>query len=221
MKVRHLSEIDDSNRHDHFRISPDDKCYYIFELSASDKFVTGSTKSLIANLKKKPSLRGTAQYKYKAPAIREVQEHFTNLLNEKWLESGTLVPVPPSKTHTHPDYDDRMLQVCNGIGKPGSTDVRELVLQTQDISAFHEDQSNRLSVEDLVKIYQIDESVTDPPPTSILIVDDVLTAGTHYRAVHQILSNRFPEAKIYGAFVARWKRPDLDLSDFKVEDLEF
>lgn len=40
-------------------------------------------------------------------------------------------------------------------------------------------------------------------PSTVWIMDDVLTAGTHYRAMHIALSQRFPGVPIYGVFLAR------------------
>jgi hypothetical protein len=40
-------------------------------------------------------------------------------------------------------------------------------------------------------------------PQAIAVVDDVPTAGTHYRAMHTVLSQRPPRVPIAGVFVAR------------------
>lgn len=118
-----------------------------------------------------------------------------------------MVPTPCSKVEGHADYDDRIEQICRGVG--ANFDVRKLVKQTQSTTASHEmNEGERLTVEDLLAVYQIDETVSGPAPTSIAIVDDVLTAGTHYRAMHTVLSARFPKAKIYGIFIARRVFPD-------------
>ena len=42
------------------------------------------------------------------------------------------------------------------------------------------------------------------------IFDDVLTAGTHYRAMAITLGNRFPGIPIFGFFVARRVFPTPD-----------
>lgn len=65
-----------------------------------------------------------------------------------------------------------------------------------------------MTVEELLQLYSIDESVAAPMPGAIGIVDDVLTAGTHYRAMHTVLANRFPGVPIIGLFVARRIFPD-------------
>jgi hypothetical protein len=112
--------------------------------------------------------------------------------------------VPPSKYRGDPAYDDRLLQVCRLVAAPRPLDIRQLVVQSQSIAAAHEAaDGQRPTVEDLLAIYRLDEVVANPEPRRVLIFDDVLTAGTHYRAIHSVLSRRFPEAVIRALFVAR------------------
>lgn len=73
--------------------------------------------------------------------------------------------------------------------------------------AAHES-TQRPTVEDLLGVYQIDERLVSPQPTSIGIFDDVLTAGTHFVAVKTMLSGRFPGVPILGCFIARRVFPD-------------
>ncbi|WP_202615452.1 hypothetical protein [Rhizobium deserti] len=202
-----LTQIDETTRPDHTRLLATDKCYYLFEYTSRKGYDFSATNNLISNLKKKPSTAGTASYKYKGRAINECTSSLREVLNKKWLATGTLVPVPCSKAVGHPDYDDRIERICRGIS--AEADVRKLIIQTASTAASHEvGEGERLTVEDLLKVYRIDESVAAPQPTSIGIIDDVLTAGTHYRAMHTILSQRFPQAKMYGIFIARRVFPD-------------
>lgn len=95
-------------------------------------------------------------------------------------------------------------------------DVRKLVVQTQSTDAAHES-DHRPSVEELLALYEIDEVLTAPPPTRIAIIDDVLTAGTHYRAMHIKLAERFPGVPLVGMFIARRVFPQIDLAEFLEE----
>ena len=126
------------------------------------------------------------------------------------------MPIPCSKVEGDPDYDTRIEQICRGIGT--SVDVRRLVYQTASTTASHEaGDGERLTVQDLLNVYQINEALANPTPTSIGIVDDVLTAGTHFRAMKTVLSARFPDATIFGIFVARRVFPE-DEVDFLFEE---
>jgi predicted amidophosphoribosyltransferase len=184
-------------------LNADDECFFIYEYTSRKDYSYSATNNLISNLKKKPSLRGEYQYRYKTQAIQKCSADFGGAINKKWLETGTLVPVPPSKARSDPEYDDRVVRICNGISRPTPRplDVRELVIQRTSLPAAHEGQ--RPTVEDLLAVYQIDETKTQPAPTQIAIVDDVLTVGTHFRAMKTILSRRFPGIRVVGLFIAR------------------
>ncbi len=112
------------------------------------------------------------------------------------------MPIPPSKMRGDPDYDDRITQICCAIPASFELDIRELVVQTESTGADHESGTRRTTNE-LLAIYRIDEFVATPLPERIVIVGDVLTNGTHFRAMNTILANRFPNVPIVGFFVAR------------------
>ena len=65
-----------------------------------------------------------------------------------------------------------------------------------------------VDINELLEVLYIDEALASPEPVDIGIFDDVLTNGTHYRAIHSILSQRFPNARIVGFFIARTVHPD-------------
>ncbi len=210
-----LSLIDDSNRGDHFHLTADDTCYYLYEYTSHRDYSFSATNNLISNLKKKPSQAGQAHYHYKGRAIASCARALAGALNPNWLANATLVPVPGSKAAGHPDHDDRIVRICRLMRQP-APDVRNLVIQGQSTNASHEvGQGDRVTVEELLDLYSIDEAATKPAPQAIGIVDDVLTAGTHYRAMHTALSQRFPGVPIIGLFVARRVFPDdpLDFDD--------
>ncbi|WP_112131045.1 hypothetical protein [Mesorhizobium atlanticum] len=58
----HFRQIDDSNRGDHSRLTPEDSCFFLYEFTAFEHtnglgFRFSDTNQLIHNLKKKPSER--------------------------------------------------------------------------------------------------------------------------------------------------------------------
>jgi hypothetical protein len=200
-----LRQIDEQSRGDHVRLVTDDVCYFLYEYTSGQGYSFSATNGLISNLKKKP---GTAGYQYKLQAISQSARAFANAIdNPAWLDGATLVPVPPSKGRGDPSYDDRMTQVCRRIR--ADLDVRELVVQRVSMAAAHESKQ-RPSVDDLLRAWEIDERLAEPYPRWIGIFDDVLTAGTHFVAMRTMLRNRFPQAPIFGFFIARRVFPPLD-----------
>lgn len=83
-------------------------------------------------------------------------------------------------------------------------DSRELVLQTQTTRASHNcSDGERLTSPELEGIYQIDENQADGVQGTLVIFDDMLTTGSHFREMKNVLSKRFPQCGIVGVFVSR------------------
>lgn len=217
-----FSLIDESNIGDHSFLEIGDKCLFLFEYTSGKGYSFSATNGLINNLKKKPSKKHTNpnEYRYKLQEIGRCAAWFSQGLNHEWLAKATLVPVPPSKAKGNPEYDDRMLQVCRGIPAQFPIDVRELVIQRESIRAAHECASGeRPSIDEIAANYIVNEAVATPEPTMIGIIDDVLTAGTHFKAMQKVLRARFPRVPVVGIFVARRVFPNDAVAAF--DDVDF
>ncbi len=202
-----LTEIDETNVGDHSYLSADDSCYFLFEYTSHRGYSFSATNNLISNLKKKPSESNRPGYHYKGQAIAQCAVHLRGAIHPDWLATATLVPAPPSKAIGHPDYDDRVERICRLVS--GNIDVRSIVQQINSTTAAHElGQGQRPRIDDLVQNYRIAENLTLPAPTAIAIVDDVLTNGTHFKAMHRVLSARYPQVPISGIFIARRVFPE-------------
>lgn len=209
--------IDESNIGDHAHLDADDECYYMFEYTSGKDYSFSSTNDLISNLKKDliKKLINPSEYRHKGLAISKCSTWLSEAINHEWLKMATLVPIPPSKVKTDPEYDDRMVQICEGIDASFHVDVRELVLQCESIPAAHKNPGHRLSIDELMGLYTINENVTKPIPRTIGVVDDVLTAGTHFKAMKHTLENQFPDVPIFGLFIARRVFPDDETPDLQ------
>lgn len=194
-----LTRIDESNICDHVRLNADDECYFLYEYTSGKNYSYSKTNQLISNLKKPPS-SPLNQRRYKTTAINQCAADLSKALSADWLSGAVLVPIPGSKSSDHPEHDNRMTQVCSRIGNSHYT--MELVTQTASTEAAHAG-VHRVSVNELLALYQVNQPNPNIVPTKIAIIDDVLTAGTHYRAMHSVLSQRYPEAQIIGVFIAR------------------
>jgi hypothetical protein len=212
-----LTKIDELTGGDHSYLQDGDECLFFGDYSARKGFAHSPTNNLILNFKKPVKYRNTPSWRYKTRAISQVAGMFSKNLGAD-LGKITLVPVPPSKMKGDPEYDDRlmsMLKLVKGSGN-AKTDVRELIRQTQGMPAAH-DSDNRPPPGEWEEIYEVDENLTNPTPTWIGIVDDLLVTGSRFRAISNVLKSRFPQARITGLFVARRVPEAVDWSEF--EDL--
>lgn len=215
MFPKRLIKIDDLTRGDHYRLEPNDRGYYLGEYFSGRGYAYGSTNDLISNLKKPMDRRGLSEWRHKEAAIRQAAEALRPNFSPPQLGGGiTFVPIPPSKAKSHPEYDDRLLRILRIMCDGYASDIRELVIQTESTDAAH-DSFNRPTTEDLVAIYAVDETVAAPPPSRIVLLDDVLTTGAHFKAAKTAVEQRFPNADIVGVFVARRVIPS-PVADFEV-----
>jgi hypothetical protein len=200
--VIRLQAIDEHTRPDHSYLDEDDECYYVLEYAARQKPPYDSTSDLIFNLKKPPDRRGLPEYYYKERDIQRAGGLLRSVLNPRWLESVTIVPIPCSKVPPHPLYDDRILQVLAHMTQGLACDIRELVSQTQSLDSFHDD--SRLSPVELMAYYRINEELCGHvDPKAVVLFDDMLTTGSHFKAMKATLQDRWPDASICGVFIAR------------------
>jgi hypothetical protein len=117
-----------------------------------------------------------------------------------------LIPIPPSKARTDPMYDPRMLEMLTRMAAQVSLplDIRDCLSFSGQYGACHLN-GVRATPDQLYADLTFDLAVGRPqqPPGSIMVFDDVLTAGSHYAAVSRKLRDVFPNVPIYGSFIAR------------------
>ena len=199
-----LWKLDESTVGEHFSLSETDQCYYIWEYTAGKDFSFSPTNQLIKNLKIKPSdiAKSPTRNYYKQQAISHAATALRSVLNQRLVgTSATFVPVPGSKAAADPDYDDRMQVVLNRAFQGWAADIRPILRMTQSFAADHET-TDRVTYEELLANAELLTTATNARPF-IIVVDDVLTSGKHFKVAQTLLSKRFPESQIIGLFLAR------------------
>lgn len=213
-----LQVVEQGHLNQHHYLEHSDKCYF-FDVMPPGRDNWGvPIKSLVYNLKKRPTENG---YQYKAGAIRETAHYLYNAIKKDSFKRVTIVPTPPSKIDTHPEYDDRLWNVLLELKKllkddQVDLDMRKIIYQTENYESSHKG-VDRIKLDDLEKIYAIDSNCLSPTPSLIIVFDDVLTSGCHYKAMQRILSKQFPNTEIYGIFLARVDHSNTAAQDFNVE----
>ncbi len=210
---RRLTKIDDLTRPDHTYLTAGDRCYFLGEYTARKGYAFSATNNLVLNFKKSMTTRGQAQWRYKDQAISQAAAAFRAAVNEEALNNATFIPVPPSKAKSDPLYDDRLVKMLRRIRPSPPVDIRELVVQIESTRAVH-DSETRPSPAELESRYTLDQTLLSPTPQLIVIVDDVLTTGAHFRAVKAVLERTFPGVSVIGLFIARRVPEAVDIEDF-------
>ena len=210
---RRFSRVDELALPDHSYLSEEDICFCLREYTARGGFSYSDTNSLILNFKKEMDRKGKIEWGYKGLAIQEIAATFSEALGEGPLRSLTYVPVPPSQAKDDPMYDDRLTQMLRAMNPSLNVDIRELVVQIVSTPKSSRSEG-RLPPSEREKLYRLDESLIEPAPHAIAIVDDLLTTGSHFKAMKAVLAQRFSSAHIIGLFIARRVPNTDDPEDF-------
>lgn len=192
--------IDDSNRDDHYYLSPTDQCVFLGEYTARKGFDHSDTNQLIFNLKKSVERKECADYKHKGKAIDTIAHCLASTIGNP--EGFTFIPIPPSKCKSDPLYDDRLVRILERYKELDSrVDYQELVIQNQTTRATHTSHT-RLSPNELQGVYIVCQP-TRPLRQKLLVFDDMLTTGSHFKAMESVLTSNFAGYSVGGVFVAR------------------
>jgi hypothetical protein len=204
-----LQAIDDSNRGAHYFLTPDDRCFFLHEFTARKGYNYSPGNQFIFNFKKSPAQQHEPHFAYKLRAIQEAILMYRAIFSQvsHLYDNCTFTPVPPSKVKGHPEYDDRMWQVVEGVCSGFNADARELIIQTSSYDSAHNvgQSGRRIKPEELVELYQVD---TVAPKSTVLLFDDVLSAGCHFRAAKTAILETHPGVDVIGLFLARRVVPD-------------
>lgn len=202
-----LLKIDDVTVAEHFSLDATDACFYIWEYAVRQAYTAGPTNQLIKNLKIKPSeiAKTPARQYYKQQAIDHAATALRNLLGQQTAEGQySFVPVPSSKAIGDPDYDDRNAQALQRAFSGWQSDVQPILRVKRSMRADHEG-TDRMTHDDLLALTELLAPKT-PPRRTIVVLDDVLNSGKHFKVAKSLLSAAYPTATIFGLFLARCVR---------------
>jgi hypothetical protein len=207
-----LTSIDETNREHHAFLEPDDRCFFFGEYFAYKGYQGGGTNQLIFNFKCKPSVAATnpGRRRYKEQAIESVAAGLRRAMTQADAESMTWVPVPPSKVAGHADYDDRLMRTLTKAFSGYHVDVRSLLRQSMSTEADH-NSGSRLTPDALHALMELDIAQLNALPVgqAIVLFDDVLTTGKHFKCCERRLREVVPaNVPILGVFIARRILPD-------------
>jgi predicted amidophosphoribosyltransferase len=164
---------------EHCYLDTGDECYFTDEYECRHR---QGIKPQILSLK-----RGNMS------AIPGMAEELALALPPEWAAGYTFVPMPPSSGAASP--------LRSLIRRLPVRDIRDLLVQVRDTPPSHD--GWRPTPEQRVKLMTLNELEVDPEPRAVVIVDDVLATGSHFRAAKMLVRQRWPNMRVIGLFLAR------------------
>lgn len=198
-----LVAIDEINRGDHYYLDQDDICYYFKTYTSGQSYNFSDTNSLITNLKMDVNIKDSnpQRWNYKCGAINECATYLNYAIDN--FPEFTFVPVPPSKTKANPLYDNRLLKILQKAFK-GNADISELITMNEDMESSHSlPPGMRPTPISLRRNMTLNAELFENSKDNIIVFDDVLTTGAHFKACKNLILNANPDKTIIGVFLAR------------------
>ena len=206
-----LSPVDVALLPEHSQLTAQDECGFLWEYVPHRPADWTAANQFIRDLKLEPSqlARAPARLRYKHAAIAHAGRALRRVLPREWRAGATFVPMPCSKAQGGCDHDDRMLRVLRCAFAGSGTEVHELLRMGHSLRADHVSPV-RCSAARLRRALCLDE-VRDgvaryAPRPLIILVDDVLNSGKHYRVASRMIRERWPDVRVRGVFLARCAR---------------
>jgi predicted amidophosphoribosyltransferase len=181
---------------DHAYLNSEDECYFVWEYSPGS--LAHPATRFIHELK----ALGAPNAARKTAAIHFAADAISASLPGSWRESATFVPMPSSKTKGHPDHDTRIARLLGWV-RPGLADVRNLLQVRADTPSL---QKGVVPLDRAANLIVTPEVNRPAPPSTIVLVDDVITSGAHFRAAVLALHEKCAPKKVIGLFLCRTVR---------------
>lgn len=201
-----MRAFDDRTRADHAYLSAADQCWWLTEYLRGRSHEPGTDSRLIGSLKSSPSRIAFDRQRSRGRrlAVGAVAKLVRGAIAREWAETATWIPIPPSRAFADVDHDQRMLPVLRLAFRDYDVDIRTILSQRQTMQPDHLCR-RRSSVDALYGRLQINWQTLAARPLRdrLVLVDDVITTGKHYRCCERRLREALPAATIMGLFVAR------------------
>jgi predicted amidophosphoribosyltransferase len=164
---------------EHCYLDPGDECYFADSYECRQR---SGIKPLIILLKRRD----------RATTLR-VARQLSVALPLEWKKSYTFVPMPPAAGTSS--------GLMHMVERLGVKDVRKLLSQQEDTLSSHN--GWRPSPKQRQQLLLLDKRLSVRKPEVVVVVDDVLTTGSHFRAAKMVIRQKWPGIRVIGLFVAR------------------
>lgn len=145
-----------------------------------------------------------ARRRRKQAAIDTVASVLRRCCDRRWVQDATWSPIPTSGAFGTREYDDRLSRTLRIAFEGYDCDVRDLLRQTASTKPDHA-AVRRLSSGSLYGLLQVDLAslVKRPLRHRIILFDDLLTSGKHFKCCQGRLHETVPQVPVSGLFFAR------------------
>lgn len=181
-----------------------DPCFY-YLVHTSEGYGVPSN-SRIKNFKHEPERfrNNAAVWKHKTEAIEDFAQDVAEWLSAVNMAGGwgnvALVPMPTSKPSSHEFFDSRLVDLCNRVAQlDPRVRVENILDMSEAVTGSHKGGSRDIG---FLKSKIIVRKPSRPLGV-VILVDDMVTTGSHYVASSERLRETFFGIGLVGLFLSR------------------
>ena len=190
-------KIDASHRL--YYIREDDTCIYAREYKAGQGYAAGETNQLILNFKKSPTARNTNQWPHRDRGVKQFATEVSAMFGQN--SAAAITGVPSSKTKNDPEYTNRFEDAFAHLLTLKPNLIVEWPIDIAvSVQPAHGGGSRRPNE---IKANYVWRGFQHGTPEVLVLCDDVVTTGSHFRAASDFLRENGFVGKVVGIFWAR------------------
>lgn len=178
-----------------------DICYYAREYVAYGGYNTSDTNSVILNFKKPPSVKDTPQWHYRQKAVKQIATELYCFFKQLPLNNIFISWIPSSKLITDPEYNSRFEDLLLKLAGYLQINYGHLIISKGKLQPSHLDGPRDPSI--LTSNFTLNQDIDISPFTWVVLIDDVITSGSHFKVCKNLILEKFSEKKIAGVFWAK------------------
>ena len=179
-------------------IDINDEIYYAREYISGRNYEASYANNLRSNFKKPVERRNRPEWKYKIDAIKKFAHELSCLLDD--ASDYVFAAIPSSKCKDDPEYDSRVEDVLVELKKIRNNIIIEepIATKTTILPSHHGGPRDPdiLYNNMLWMGFSVDAD-------QIILVDDVITTGSHFVACKRMISEHHSDVEIVGIFWAK------------------
>jgi predicted amidophosphoribosyltransferase len=194
-------------------LEPEDlgNCYFAREFTARAGYGASEANSLISNFKKARKYQHASAWRWRNLAVQQFATELDSLIGDADV---TIMPIPSSSLPGDEEYNnrfedllDRWEQLRKLAGRPCGNDWA--IRRRHRVTPAHQGKKPR-SVQDAYDSFRW--SGFTRTAEAVVLVDDVITCGTQFKACQRLLRENGPNVQVFGAFWARtiWIDPEAE-----------
>lgn len=202
MHDRHWKKIDRVGVEEFpYYLDDNDECYFARDYLPGRGYAASESNDLINNFKKPIDRKGRPEWRYKVLAIERFAYELSMALPDDF--DGIVTCIPSSTRKDDPQYDsklDETLSILKRL-KPNIQIEYPISIASSVIPSHLGGQKRRPEV-----IYaNLNWEGLRGNSDVILLVDDVITTGAHFKACQKIIKENCPQIRVIGLFWAKAK----------------